>query len=147
MSNPSVKDLRRLNKLKEEKDYRLLDRDDPFNYTAHKYRCIIVADDWHELTETEKREQIRAIIYQGNTEQHATDVMQLLERVRETEAYKYAQDQGVIDECHVVGRESGSSSEQSPDEVHEADLRSRAMSLLCAAQQWIREPVALWRGV
>jgi hypothetical protein len=104
---------------------------------------IILADEWQHLSEKERRDYIRRMMYAKYGAYDSEDMFNVFLKMKTTDIYKWAEDEGVFDESHVDRLGPRQSGTQSSNQVHETNLGSRAMSLLRAAYQRTRRAIAL----
>lgn len=104
---------------------------------------IILADEWDEMSEKERRNHIRRMMFAVYGAYDEREALNLISEVRDTDIYKWAERQGIIDESNVDRQRPEDSGSQSSNSLYEANLGSRAMSLLRAAYQRIGRAVPI----
>lgn len=57
---------------------------------------ILLADGWHEMDESDRRNHIRRMFFAVYGAYNDAETMQVLNQVKQTEIYKFAEDEGLV---------------------------------------------------
>lgn len=104
---------------------------------------IILADEWHQLSKDERRDYIKRMFYSVYGAYDVRQWVPMMNKVVETDIYKWAEDEGVFDESNVDRQRFGQGSSKPSNSLHKTNLRSRAMSLLRTTYQRFVRAVTL----